>query len=331
MPTTVKPKRCDPTRPNSPHPTNCYLFYQCVDRLNGVEQVEKTCNPPTMYNPETMVCDWPEAVQKLRPECGWSDPTTPTPSRPKTTSPRKGPGTTPVPILDRCDPARPNSPHPTSCHLFYQCVDRLNGVEQVEKTCQPPTMYNPETMVCDWPEAVMRIRPDCGTVATTTIKPPTDGPCVDGWTDWFSVSTPSEATGDFEVYEKIVMKHAICPKSHITDIECKYLSKQGGSKKSGPAKSTLIDYRSSPDRNVQCSVAEGLICYNSDQESGLCQDYKVRFLCQCEAEVHVVTTPDPPSTEDTLCPEGYSWSSCAYSCNQVEFESLFNLIKDETN
>lgn len=300
--------RCDPARPNSPHPTDCYIFYQCVNRGNRVEQVEKTCNPPTMYNPNTMVCDWPETVVKLRPECQWSDGTTRSGSKTRKL-------TTPIPVTDRCDPARPNSPHPTSCHLFYQCVDRVNGVEQVEKTCNPPTMYNPETMVCDWPVAVIRIRPECGSVATTT-EPPTDGPCVDGWTDWISVSTPTEATGDFEVYENIVGKHAICPKSHISNIECKYLSRAGGSKKTGSAKPTLVDYRSSPDRNVQCSVSDGLICYNSDQQSGLCQDYRVRFLCECN--VQVVTTPDPPTTEEDWCPEGYSWNTCAYSCNAVK-------------
>ena len=307
--------RCDPARPNSPHPTNCYIFYQCVDRLNGIEQVEKTCNPPTMYNPDTMICDWPQSVMRIRPECGSTPSARTTAPPPRTIAPTRK-ATIPVPVTGRCDPARPNSPHPTSCHLFYQCVDRLNGIEQVEKTCNPPTMYNPDTMVCDWPEAVLRIRPECGS-APATRPPPIEGVCVDGWTDWFSVSSPADSTGDFEMYEKIILQHPICPKSHIREIECKYMKREGGTKKSGPAKFSLVDYKSSPDRNVQCSVSEGLVCYNSDQESGLCQDYKVRFMCRCEDDLHVVTTPDTPTTEDDSCPEGYSWSTCAYSCNQV--------------
>ena len=40
-------------------------------------------------------------------------------------------------------------------------------------------------------------------------------------------------------------------------------------------------------------------------------------MCRCEDDLHVVTTPDTPTTEDDSCPEGYSWSTCAYSCNQV--------------
>jgi hypothetical protein len=228
--------------------------------------------------------------------------------------------------------------------LFYQCVDRIGGVEQVEKTCQPPTMYNPDTMVCDWPEAVIRIRPDCGFITpTTTKKPATTGPCVDGWTDWFSVTSPSAGTGDFEIYEKIVLQHPMCPKSHIRDIECKYMSREAGSKKKSGQARSLADYRSSPDKNVQCTVSDGLICYNSDQDSGLCQDYKVRFLCRCEEDVYVITSPDTPTTEEAVttteppttqeeavtttepptteeegeCPEGYAWNTCAYSCNQV--------------
>ena len=80
------PGQCDPARPHSPHPTNCYLFYHCVNRPNGVEQVEKTCNPPTMFNPNTMICDWPKSVIQIRPECGLSNIATQAPVLPTTIS-----------------------------------------------------------------------------------------------------------------------------------------------------------------------------------------------------------------------------------------------------
>ena len=60
------------------------------------------------------------------------------------TTPTRPPAT-PASVAGRCDPSRPNSPHPTDCYIFYQCVDRLNGIEQVEKTCNPPNMYSPDT------------------------------------------------------------------------------------------------------------------------------------------------------------------------------------------
>ena len=169
--------KCDPTRPHIPHPTSCYLFYHCVDRLNGVEHVEKTCQPPTMFNPITMVCDWAESVLRIRPECGSSKPS-PTTSKPMPVTVGRTTTFSPSNLIvgDKCDPARPHIPHPTSCYLFYHCVDRLNGIEHVEKTCQPPTMFNPITMVCDWAESVLRIRPECGshaTTATPTKRPTT--------------------------------------------------------------------------------------------------------------------------------------------------------------
>lgn len=309
-PPVQPPERCDPARPNRPHPTSCHSFYQCVDRLNGVELVEKTCNPPTMYNPQLMICDWPESVMRIRPDCGAPVATTPAPvTTPRTVRPRT------VAPAERCDPARPNSPHPTSCHLFYQCVDRLHGVEQVEKTCNPPTMYNPETMVCDWPEAVVRIRPECGAVPTAPPAPLTDpAPCADGWTDWFNVSSPLGSTGDFELYDAIVTRQPICPKSHIRDVECKFWAREQGTKKGRPPKMTMVDYTLSPDNSVKCEAPTGLLCYNSDQASGRCQDYTVRFLCGCEADVRPTTASPPP---EESCPEFHEWTSCAYRCNQV--------------
>lgn len=561
------PGQCDPTRPHSPHPTNCYMFYHCVQRLNYVEKVEKTCNPPTMFNPDNMICDWPESVRKIRPECGVSisgtqspivspinsssaglktqpnpiksaslitktatcvppcqnlgfckapgecicpetfegpqcqfvktqrclqKPPTPSNSRvlyndkeyvstcfkgfafpdgskelkmvcdsgnwvqhhqptgtiqkvpdcqpvcdqpcfnggrclpnnlcdcpqefrgpqcnypvkncapelmnfnggynctigssflrcslkcgvngvfeyppaavysceyakakftpepipqcifarqqsqnlkskptnqsqvlieqsaglkgnfqhsanhetewyhPTTASPKivstsihseeksQNPGRVP----DRCDPARPHSPHPTNCYLFYHCVNGIRGVVYLEKTCQPPAMFNPNTMICDWPESVMRIRP-CGVItAPSTNKETTADSCVDGWGDWVSVSTPAENAGDFELYEQMVPQDPVCPSSSVREIE-----------------------------------------------------HQVRFRCHCEDDTslplvkisepltaekftNVATTRKPTATEKVVlapttpaiakknleCPKGYSWSRCAYICTRL--------------
>lgn len=172
--TPILGDKCDPARPHIPHPTNCYIFYHCVDRLHGVEHVEKSCAPPTMFNPNAMVCDWAESVIKIRPECGALPPKPHPPkesfveetteSRSTTSKPRVTQRTTTFTPLSNgsCDPARPHIPHPASCFIFYHCVDRLHGVEHVEKSCAPPTMFNPNTMVCDWAESVMKIRPECG-------------------------------------------------------------------------------------------------------------------------------------------------------------------------
>ncbi|CAB3239227.1 unnamed protein product [Arctia plantaginis] len=61
-----QPNACENSvRPNEPHPTDCTKFYECApDKV-----VLKDCGPGTMYNPVTMVCDWPASVAKVRPEC----------------------------------------------------------------------------------------------------------------------------------------------------------------------------------------------------------------------------------------------------------------------
>jgi hypothetical protein len=64
-----------------------------------------------------------------------------------------------------CDVNNPNSRHPGDCHRFYHCKDTLEGPELVEKTCGPYMMYNHMKQVCDWPAAVIALRPECaGTV-----------------------------------------------------------------------------------------------------------------------------------------------------------------------
>lgn len=65
------PKSCDPTVPNVEFPGDCHKFLQCVPDDKGAwKYVEKTCGPATMFHPDSMICDWPLAVQAVRPACG---------------------------------------------------------------------------------------------------------------------------------------------------------------------------------------------------------------------------------------------------------------------
>ncbi|KAM3961249.1 LOW QUALITY PROTEIN: hemolectin [Aphomia sociella] len=60
-------------RPSQPHPKNCSQFYECTPDLLNPDKPHttlKSCVAGTMYNPKTMVCDWPASVIELRPECG---------------------------------------------------------------------------------------------------------------------------------------------------------------------------------------------------------------------------------------------------------------------
>lgn len=153
-----------------------------------------------------MMCDWPDAVRKLKPFCetsfvppiieigGWkTDPVTT--MKPKnvtlpmklsemtTKKPYKG-----KPYLTTCDPAIPHIEHPYSCYKFLHCVpDSEEGYYYVEKTCNPPTMYHPISMVCEWPETVKSVKPKCGTL-------------------------PEEPEPDWETQESVIIEETILTK-----------------------------------------------------------------------------------------------------------------------
>ncbi|XP_041977645.1 hemocytin isoform X2 [Aricia agestis] len=64
----------------------------------------------------------------------------------------------------------PNHAHPHSCTQFYECTPE--ATHAALKTCAPGLMYNPTLMVCDWPAAVIAIRPECGEITTTQPEKP---------------------------------------------------------------------------------------------------------------------------------------------------------------
>ncbi|XP_014469310.1 PREDICTED: hemocytin isoform X2 [Dinoponera quadriceps] len=68
---------------------------------------------------------------------------------------------------EECDPAQPNSPHPTNCRLYYQCVPTATGRELIERPCAPGTLFDAKMQVCNLPAAVLRTRPECATGQTT--------------------------------------------------------------------------------------------------------------------------------------------------------------------
>lgn len=138
-----------------------------------------------------MICDWKDTVRKIKPFCESSKerPVIPigewktepvTTIRPRNaTTPAKLvslnitrpaiPATTVKPFKQKpyltvCDPAVPHIEHPYSCYKFLHCVPDAEGsYYYAEKTCNPPTMYHPVSMVCEWKESVNSVKPKCGT------------------------------------------------------------------------------------------------------------------------------------------------------------------------
>ncbi|KAM6068296.1 mucin-5AC-like [Theristicus caerulescens] len=140
--------------------------------------------------------------------------------------------------------------------------------------------------------------------ATTSTVSPTRSVCVHEvceWSEWYdgSQQTPGYDGGDFETFNDLRAKgydvckapRAVqCRAEKFPDIPLKDLGQK-----------------------VECSTTAGLICYNKDQISTMCNNYEIRILCcnfvPCSSTTHFtmstpITTPakstEPSSsTEET--------------------------------
>ncbi|XP_075969965.1 hemolectin isoform X2 [Anticarsia gemmatalis] len=103
---------------------------------------------------------------------------------------------------------RPNEPHPSDCTKFYECAP--SGV--VLKDCGPGTMYNPVTMVCDWPASVALVRPECH--EGTTRVPPTVSKCPFGQ-EYSDCAFPCDQTCDS--FKKTLMANGRCIRENCVE------------------------------------------------------------------------------------------------------------------
>nr|XP_002740538.1 PREDICTED: mucin-5B-like [Saccoglossus kowalevskii] len=120
---------------------------------------------------------------------------------------------------------------------------------------------------------------------THSKLPPTS--CQNGgrWTEWFDTDDQNYG-GDYELLADIMEPFAVC-ESPI-DIECR------------AAGSRLLYNEIPGQREITCMPQIGLMCFNKDQLSKMCEDYEVRFYCPCD---EFISTPvvQPSST---ICQEG---------------------------
>ena len=172
---------CDPSVPLIEHPETCTKYLQCQQLANGsFATIEKECGAEMMFNPNAMVCDWPSSVKALKPICGLTPQVLEIfdlkalQSQPATQIPMKIVSSTNESIVSQefielpyyitiCDPSVPHIEHPKSCYKFLHCMPSPNGSYiYAVKTCYPDMMFNPSSMVCDWPASVKAIKPACG-------------------------------------------------------------------------------------------------------------------------------------------------------------------------
>ncbi|KAK4875849.1 hypothetical protein RN001_012271 [Aquatica leii] len=152
--TTLPVPVCDINEPKRPHPSDCFLYTNCEETDTGNALVEQTCGPTLMFNPITLKCDFPAKVVQFKPECEIKVSTTAL-----------------VITTEICAVNEPTKPHPSDCYLYYRCEDKENGAELVGKTCGPMLMFNPVKLKCDFPDNVIKIKPECQIQACSITEP----------------------------------------------------------------------------------------------------------------------------------------------------------------
>ena len=94
--------------------------------------------------------------------------------------------------------------------------------------------------------------------------------CVEGWTPWMSVNTPTSTNpNDIETSKGLRRAYSFCDEGQQTAIECKPVG-TGGVRPS-PSPPPYADY--------QCDLEKGLRCIS--QNNTQCPNYEIRFACNC--------------------------------------------------
>ncbi|XP_046418922.1 uncharacterized protein LOC124179001 isoform X6 [Neodiprion fabricii] len=154
------------------YPPDCKFFVNC---WNGRAFVQP-CAPGTLFNPETLECDFPTKVQCYGSELiDLNNQYNIRPSAKKQPSQISEPEREwRVPSPTNQHPSCPPSftgllPHPIDCTKFLQCA---NGVTFI-MDCGPGTVFNPTVSVCDWPYNVKGCE--------DALKPKTDPTSIPVW------------------------------------------------------------------------------------------------------------------------------------------------------
>uniref|UniRef100_A0A8B9FK24 VWFD domain-containing protein n=1 Tax=Amazona collaria TaxID=241587 RepID=A0A8B9FK24_9PSIT len=149
---------------------------------------------------------------------------------------------------------------------------------------------------------------------------PTTSVCVHevcDWSEWYdgSLQTPGYDGGDFETFDDLRAKgYEVCKTPRA--VQCR------------AEKFPNIPLKDLGQK-VECSTTAGLICYNKDQISTMCENYEIRILCcqfvPCSSTTHISTstpmTPPAKSTETSSPTEETTSFSTTLSPVTLTYES----------
>lgn len=161
-PTQYYIKMCDPSIPHIEHPYSCSKFLHCLPATNGSWiYAEKTCGDSMMFNPISMICDWPETVKAMKPKCQ---------TKPEQLEPE------PVPaesgrIIKECPVGYVFSdcalPCGRTCHYYGQSLKLAGNCTTQANTCKPGCIPIGSVANCQNPK-LWRDPSSCVTTADCT-------------------------------------------------------------------------------------------------------------------------------------------------------------------
>ncbi|XP_030338095.1 mucin-5AC-like [Strigops habroptila] len=178
--------------------------------------------------------------------------------------------------------------------VIYNTTDGTGGC--IVATCGPSgtlqrTVY--ECPISTSPTTATTFHFSTTPPATSSTVSPTTSVCVHEvceWSEWYdgSLQTPGYDGGDFETFDDLRAKgYEVCKAPRA--VQCR------------AEKFPTIPLKDLGQK-VECSTTAGLICYNKDQISTMCDNYEIRVLCcrfvPCSSTTHfTMSTPiTPPAT-----------------------------------
>ncbi|XP_058704055.1 mucin-5AC-like [Poecile atricapillus] len=155
---------------------------------------------------------------------------------------------------------------------------------------------------------------------TTSTVSPTTSVCVHEvctWSEWYdgSLQTPGYDGGDFETFHDLQAKgYEVCKAPRA--VECR------------AEKFPDIPLKDLGQK-VECSTTKGLICYNKDQISTMCNNYEIRILC-CVFVPCSSTTPLSTSTQVTASAPTETSTETTYSVTTERTTFIPSTIEETT-
>ncbi|XP_074774745.1 mucin-5AC [Athene noctua] len=152
------------------------------------------------------------------------------------------------------------------------------------------------------------------TPATTSTVSPTTSVCVHEvceWSEWYdgSLQTPGYDGGDFETFDDLRAKgYEVCKAPRA--VQCR-------AEKYPDIPLTDLG------QVVECSTTTGLLCYNRDQISGVCNNYEIRILCCVYVPCSSTTPTTAAKSTETPTVETTSFSTTVTSPTTTISESTF--------